>query len=1273
MTDRQRAVFLTVLILVSMVGMSTTITGSAVAEPESDETPTTADSISEMYVTNTVDDDGDSYYSDFDLLVFADGDLDTPITRTTDPYLAVIIDGEEIKSKDIRTEYDGYSISLEESTLESHLDRGWISIEVELRNSQIGSDEVYDTTSESLRYEPPSEDITTRDRGLVGIESLDGSYAQSGDYLDRDYWASAQIGSVEDSFEALFPTVPEDRSEAQKEAAIELLDEYATEGLVDDLTTAPTVIDSVGDSLEQGKIANTLGKSSSATRSNFHNNHDDLERNTDDIISSSDPSDEQLETRLDLIEDAYEQSIEYEAEVGNSLTDNQEFFPDLIIWLYGADEDSYNTVQGYFKQYRESLRADYYYTQLARYPGQTPDALDDRANDDQPSYPTAEITSFSVPDEVTVGEPVTVSMTATTEEKDTPSQTMTLSFPDDDAIDDLTISNSELSDTQHYRDDRLWTGYGEEQQTISYSVVEGVESMDEGETNTLETTFVPTESGEIRIQAKSIAWASNEQGTMNPDPGWADESSSDVVRDGQDELSYERTISVKERSPPEADAGSSYSVSEGESVELDASDSSASDSEIVDTDWSLIDGPGDLSGDTYTAPIPIDSDSSATVELEVTDDYGETDTDTATISITSDADPDADAGGPYTVEMDGSVALDSSDSSAPDTTIEDTEWVLEDGPGSVDGDTYYAPESISSDTTATVELTVTDSNDATTTDTATITIEAPDPPEADAGGPYSVKADGTVDLDASDSTAPDDEIVDTEWEVTDGLGSVKGDTYNAPSSVDDDDSATVELTVTDSNDATATDTATITITTLEPPKADAGGLYSVEAAETVNLNASDSTAPDGEIVDTEWDVTDGPGSISDGKYTAPDTISDEGSASVEVTITDSNDATDTDTATIDLISDEPSHQFILTNVTPSHSGVVEPETTLEIETTIENQGQDSDTQPVELFFNGESVDQQTVEVEAGDDEQITLSTSVPKDAGEYEWYVRTHDDQSETRTITVDSGDHYGHVVGSVLTLNNEPVSGTTVELVDEGTDDPTETTTTGPDGTYTFENVSADRSYYVETTANGETTTAHIDALEDGKTVTADLVLPIELDNDFSVSVTNEEVTPNGSTLITVQSESAAHLEVSGDTESWTIKSMDPLAGVIGNPTMENELPYESGDEEWFYADSDLDELTIELLATVESGVYEFTAYEFDADTELVDKKTVEIEVTDGDYDDWPVDENTAAAIDQDGDGDLALDDLRNGVAEWQSDGEIDGSDLSLGDLRELVDWWAE
>lgn len=733
------------------------------------------------------------------------------------------------------------------------------------------------------------------------------------------------------------------------------------------------------------------------------------------------------------------------------------------------------------------------------------------------------------------------------------------------------------------------------------------------------------------------------------------------------------TITVKERAPPQADAGSSYSVSEGESVELDASDSSASDSEIVDTDWSLIDGPGDLSGDTYTAPVPIDSDSSATVELEVTDEYGKTDTDTATITIDSDAGPNADAGGPYTVEMDGSVALDSSDSSAPDTTIEDTGWVVEDGPGSVNGDTYYAPESVSSDTTATVELIVTDSNDATGTDTATISIEAPDPPKADAGGPYVVQEKDSIGLDASDSTAPDGNIDDTEWEVISGPGSISKDTYNAPSSVDDDSSATVELTVTDSNDATATDTTTISITTLEPPTADAGGPYSVEADETVNLDASDSTAPDGKIADTEWRVIDGPGSISGERYAAPDTISDKESALVEVTITDSNDATDTDTATVDLISDEPSHQFILTNVAPSHSGAIEPETTLEIETTIENRGQDSSIQPVELFFEGERVDEQIVELGQNDDEIVTLTLSVPADAGGYDWYVRTNDDQSETHTVTVDSVDQYGHITGSVLTLDYEPVAGTTVELIEEGADDPTETTITGPDGIYTFTNVPADQSYYIEATANSETTTAYTDSLEDGTTVNADLVLPIELGDEFSASVTNKKVAINGSTTITVQSENARHLEISGDTESWTITSMDPLAGVIGNPTMVDGLPYESGDEEWFYADSDLDELTIELSATVDPGVYEFTAHEFDGETELVDEKTVEIEVTDGDYGDWPVDQNTAAAIDQDGDGDLALDDLRHGVAEWQTDGEIDGVDLSLADLRELVEWWAE
>ena len=861
---------------------------------------------------NRVDNDDDDRYSNFDVEVYADGDIDTSFLRSPDPYLVVLADGSTLVSKDIPTESNNYMINIQESWLESTLDGDWVTMTVELRDRRLGAeDEIYDSRSRSIRYETASNDLTTRDRGLIGIESLQQPYKQTSDQLSRDYWASAQAGSVEDSFEAMFPTVPEGRTEAQKDAAIALLDEKVTGGLAGDLTTIPAVATSVGNSLEEGKIANTLEKASSSTESNFQNSLGHLEDNTDSIATSSNPSDTKLETRLDIIEKTYERSIVYESEVRNSLTDRQEFFAELIIDLFGADEDSFDTVQGYFEQHQQSLRADYYYTQLALNPNRAPEPLDKNADGDTPTYPTAEVTSFAVPNKATVGEPVTVSMTATTVNKDTPSQTITLSFPDDDRIEDVSISQSGLSDVQRYQNDQLFTEYGEQQETIRYPVVEAVGTMDEGETNTLEVTFTPTQTGEISIQAKSIAWASNEQGTLNPDPGWGDKDDTDVVRDGQDELSYQEIMTVEERALPDADAGGPYQLSEGGSTELDSSGSSAPDSNIVDVEWTLEDGPGSINGNTYLAPASISSDTTATVSVAVTDENGATDTDTTSIDISdNNQPPTADAGGSYSVSEGGSVNLDASGSNDPDGNIQDRSWTVISGPGGISGGTYQAPDDINRNIDAKVQLTVTDDDEASGTDTATVSVEAARAAPTASDIDISTSEDSPVSETFSASDPDGDSLSYTiESTPSDGTVSVSGDSFTyTPESISSGTDSFV-YRVNDGNGGTDTATVTIDISASEeqnqPPEVTLDvNPASAEVDQSVTFDGTGTSDSDGRITEYRWDF-DGDGTIdrSTSTETVTYTYAEAGSYTPELIAVDDDGARGTDTATVSVGSE----------------------------------------------------------------------------------------------------------------------------------------------------------------------------------------------------------------------------------------------------------------------------------------------------------------------------------------------------------------------------------
>jgi len=47
--------------------------------------------------------------------------------------------------------------------------------------------------------------------------------------------------------------------------------------------------------------------------------------------------------------------------------------------------------------------------------------------------------------------------------------------------------------------------------------------------------------------------------------------------------------------------------------------------------------------------------------------------------------------------------------------------------------------------------------------------------------------------------------------------------------------------------------------------------------------------------------------------------------------------------------------------------------------------------------------------------------------------------------------------------------------------------------------------------------------------------------------------------------------------------------------------------------------------------------------------------------------------AVDQDGDGELTRDDIRNMINGYAQDGEVDGVAIDRGDVRNLINWYAQ
>jgi len=265
---------------------------------------------------------------------------------------------------------------------------------------------------------------------------------------------------------------------------------------------------------------------------------------------------------------------------------------------------------------------------------------------------------------------------------------------------------------------------------------------------------------------------------------------------------------------PTADAGSDQTVTAGTDgtavVTLDGSGSSDSDGTISSYVWTedavqIATG----SGPNVTLDFGVHN-----IVLTVTDNDGASDSDT--VKITIKALPIASAGPDQTLtdsDGDGSevVILDGSGSADPDGSIYSYSW-KESAVEIATGETNNVTLAVG---VHTIELTVTDDDSLTDTDSVVITINPAGqniPPVADAGDPNTVvdtNADGNevVGLDGSGSSDSDGTISSYVWK--EGATQIAtGETNSVTLSVGEH---TITLTVTDDDNDTDVDTVVHTV------------------------------------------------------------------------------------------------------------------------------------------------------------------------------------------------------------------------------------------------------------------------------------------------------------------------------------------------------------------------------------------------------------------------------------------------------------------------------
>jgi beta propeller repeat protein len=209
------------------------------------------------------------------------------------------------------------------------------------------------------------------------------------------------------------------------------------------------------------------------------------------------------------------------------------------------------------------------------------------------------------------------------------------------------------------------------------------------------------------------------------------------------------------------------------------------------------------------------------------------------------------------------LTLDGSSSYDPDGTIVSYVWDFKDGSPPESGwevtHTYTALGSYL------IELTVTDNDGQTSTDTLWAIVVAPPntPPVAEAGSDQLLQYVGsTVLLDGSESYDNDGDTLTYQWTLTSkpsgSTAALTGADTVSPSFVADKNGEyTVQLVVSDGKVSSTPDTVTVSFQNIKPV-ANAGTSLSLILGETATLDGTQSSDLNGDSLTYHWSLTSAP-------------------------------------------------------------------------------------------------------------------------------------------------------------------------------------------------------------------------------------------------------------------------------------------------------------------------------------------------------------------------------------------------------------------------------
>ncbi|MBS1933765.1 MAG: DUF4832 domain-containing protein, partial [Bacteroidetes bacterium] len=371
------------------------------------------------------------------------------------------------------------------------------------------------------------------------------------------------------------------------------------------------------------------------------------------------------------------------------------------------------------------------------------------------------------------------------------------------------------------------------------------------------------------------------------------------------------TVNAAANQPPVANAGSAKTITlPTNSVSLNGSASSDPDGTIAGYKWSQVSGPSTATITNSTTATPTVSALVAgtyVFQLTVTDNSGSTSTAQVKVIVNAAANqpPVANAGASQTITLPTNTStLDGSGSQDPDGTIASYSWTKISGPttGTItNANTVTATLSNLVQGTYTYQLTVTDNNGATASDTVTVTVNAApnQAPVANAGSSKTITLPtNSVSLDGSKSYDPDGTIASYNWTQTSGpsTATITGSTTATPTMSDLVAGKYIfRITVTDNSGATSSAQVNVTVNSAAniDPVANAGADQTIILpADSIVLDGTASQGSNGAaIVSYTWSQLSGPNtsniaSPTSGTTTVGNLVT--GTYTFQLTVTDNN-------------------------------------------------------------------------------------------------------------------------------------------------------------------------------------------------------------------------------------------------------------------------------------------------------------------------------------------------------------------------------------------------